>query len=67
MTTAVALDHVALCARDLAPLVAAYERLGFALSPLSRQSGPRAPGGPVETFGSGNRCAFLKEFWIGDN
>lgn len=64
MSTAVALDHVAVVARDLPPLVAAYERLGFALSPLSRQSGPRAPGGPVEAFGSGNRCAFLRHGYI---
>lgn len=64
MSTAVALDHVAVVSRDLPPLVAAYERLGFALSPLSRQSGPRAPGGPVETFGSGNRCAFLRHGYI---
>jgi hypothetical protein len=62
--TAVALDHVAVVARDLPPLIAAYERLGFALSPLSRQSGPRTPGGPVETFGSGNRCAFLRHGYI---
>ena len=62
--TAVALDHVAVVARDLPPLVAAYERLGFALSPLSRQSGPRRPGGPVEVFGSGNRCAFLRHGYI---
>jgi hypothetical protein len=64
MSTAVALDHVAVVARDLPPLLAAYERLGFALSPLSRQSGPRLPGGPVETFGSGNRCAFLRHGYI---
>lgn len=64
MSTAVALDHVAVVARDLPPLVAAYERLGFALSPLSRQSGPLRPGGPVETFGSGNRCAFLRHGYI---
>lgn len=64
MSTAVALDHVAVVARDLPPLLAAYERLGFALSPLSRQSGPREPGGPIQTFGSGNRCAFLRHGYI---
>ncbi len=64
MSTALALDHVALCARELDPLVAAFGRLGFALSPLSRQSGPRAPGGEVETFGSGNRCAFLRHGYV---
>jgi hypothetical protein len=64
MNTAVALDHVAVAARDLPPLVAAFERLGFALSPLSRQSGPLAPGGPVTLFGTANRCAFLRHGYI---
>ena len=64
MSTAVALDHVGVAARDLGPLVAAYERLGFALSPVAQQSGRRVPEGPVEPFGSGNRCAFLKHGYI---
>ncbi len=64
MTTAVALDHVGVAARDLGPLAAAYERLGFALSPVARQSGRRAPGLPVEPYGSGNRCAFLRHGYI---
>lgn len=64
MTTALALDHVGLCARDPAPLWATWERLGFALSPLARQSGRRMPDGAVEPFGTGNRCAFLKHGYI---
>jgi hypothetical protein len=64
MSTAVALDHVAVVARDLPPLIEAYERMGFALSPLSRQGGPRSPGAPAELFGSGNRCAFLRHGYI---
>ena len=49
------LDHVGLVARDLAALHAAYERLGFRLTPLSQQSG----GDPPRVLGSANRCAFL--------
>jgi hypothetical protein len=64
VTTAVALDHVGIAARDLAPLCAAYERLGFALSPVAQQSGRRRPDLPVETYGSGNRCAFLRHGYI---
>jgi len=62
--TAVALDHVGVAARDLGTLAAAYERLGFTLSPVAQQSGRRAPGLPVERFGSGNRCAFLRHGYI---
>lgn len=64
MSTAVALDHVGVAARDLGPLTQAYERLGFALSPVAQQSGKRTPDGPVELFGSGNRCAFLRHGYI---
>ncbi|MGG5811902.1 VOC family protein [Falsiroseomonas sp. CW058] len=62
--SALALDHVGLCARDPAPLWAAWEGLGFALSPVARQSGRRGPDGPVEPFGSGNRCAFLRHGYV---
>jgi hypothetical protein len=64
MSTAVAVDHVGVAARDLAPMAAAYERLGFALSPVAQQSGRRRPDLPVEKFGSGNRCAFLRHGYI---
>jgi hypothetical protein len=64
MTTALALDHVGLCARDPAPLWAAWEALGFALSPVARQSGRRTPDSPVELFGSANRCAFLNHGYV---
>jgi hypothetical protein len=62
--SAVALDHVGVAARDLAPLLAQYERLGFDLSPLAQQSGRRTPDGPVELFGSGNRCAFFRHGYV---
>ncbi len=64
MITATALDHVGLAARELGPLTEAWERLGFALSPVAQQSGIRTPGGAVEPFGTGNRCAFLKHGYV---
>lgn len=64
MSTALALDHVGVCAPALGPLVEAYEKLGFSLSPVARQSGRRSPDGPVEPFGTGNRCAFLRHGYI---
>lgn len=64
MSTAIALDHVGVAARDLAPLAAAYERLGFTLTPVAQQSGRRRPDLPVEKFGSGNRCAFLRHGYV---
>ena len=48
MSTALALDHLGLCARDPAPLWAVWEGLGFALSPMAQHSGRRTPDGPVD-------------------
>ena len=64
MNTALALDHVGIAARDLTPLATAFERLGFTLSPTAQQSGRRTPDGPVEPYGTGNRCAFLRHGYI---
>jgi hypothetical protein len=64
VSTALALDHLGLCARDPAPLWAAWERMGFALSPVAQQSGKRRPDGPTEPFGTGNRCAFLTHGYV---
>jgi hypothetical protein len=64
MNTALALDHLGVAARDLTPMCAAYERLGFTLSPIAQQSGRRRPDLAVEKYGSGNRCAFLKHGYI---
>ena len=50
----VALDHVGVVARDLAALAGQYERLGFTLTPLARQSDGRI----------GNRCAMLQRCYI---
>lgn len=58
------LDHVAIMARDLADAAAAYERLGFALTPPSRHSGAREAGGPVVAFGTANRCAMFRDGYL---
>jgi catechol 2,3-dioxygenase-like lactoylglutathione lyase family enzyme len=58
------LDHVAVAGRDFAALQAAYERLGFRLTPLSQQSGAVRPGEPDQLWGTANRCAFLRSGYI---
>lgn len=64
MTTAIALDHVGIAARDLPPLTETYEKLGFTLSPIAQQSGRRSPDLAIEQFGSGNRCAFFRHGYL---
>jgi Glyoxalase-like domain len=51
---AVALDHVGVVTRDLVGLAGLYERLGFTLTPLARQTDGRI----------GNRCAMLRQGYI---
>jgi hypothetical protein len=58
------LDHVAVAAKDLSALHAAYERLGFRLTPLSQQSGAVRAGEPDQLWGTANRCAFLRAGYI---
>ncbi len=64
MNTARSLDHVGIAGPDLAALASAFERLGFALTPLARHSGRRTPEGPVVPFGTGNRCAMLRAGYL---
>jgi hypothetical protein len=59
MSATTGLDHVGVCTRDGPSLWAAYERLGFTLTPVARQS--RRPGEPL---GTGNRCAMLRRGYI---
>jgi hypothetical protein len=56
--SAATLDHVGVCARELEPLAAAYEALGFRLTPRAQQSA----GGTL--LATGNRCAFLRQGYI---
>lgn len=58
------LDHVGLVVADLDRAAAAFEALGFALTPLSMHSGALSPGGPVVALGTGNRCAMLGTGYI---
>ncbi len=64
MSTATGLDHVGLVGADAAALHAAFERLGFQLTPLSRQSGRLRADGPLEPWGTANRCAMLRRGYI---
>jgi hypothetical protein len=58
------LDHLGAIVRDLAAGAARWEKLGFLLSPVSRQSGrmpDRAEDGPWATA---NRCAILQHGYL---
>jgi hypothetical protein len=58
------LDHVGVCATDPRPLWETYERLGFTLTPVARQSGRRRPDLPTEPFATANRCAMLRQGYV---
>jgi hypothetical protein len=62
--TALALDHVGICARELLPMTVQFEALGFSLSPIAQQSGRPTPDAAVELYATGNRCAFLEHGYI---
>ncbi len=61
---AAALDHVGVCTRDGSALWAAWERLGFALTPLARHAAPASRGGAAEPMATGNRCAMLRHGYV---
>ncbi|TPG58072.1 VOC family protein [Roseomonas nepalensis] len=58
MRSASGLDHVGVLSRDALALWGAYERLGFALTPVAQQSGANGP------LGTANRCAMLRSGYI---
>ncbi len=58
------LDHVGVAVKSLDRGRDAYARLGFRLTARSFHSGSRVPGGPVETWGSGNHCAMFQEGYL---
>ncbi len=62
--TAIDLDHAGVAGPDLDRLAASFERLGFTLTPRARHSGRRQPDGPVEPFGTANRCIMLRQGYI---
>ncbi len=58
------LDHVGVAGRDLDRLAKRYEALGFQLTPFAQHSGKLTPEGPTVKFGTGNRCAMLKQGYL---
>ncbi len=58
------LDHLGCIVRDLAAGAARWERLGFTLSPVSRQRGavPGAEG--MQPWASANRCAIFRRGYL---
>ncbi len=58
------LDHTGTIVRDLAAGAARWERLGFTLSPVSRQRGavPGAEG--MQPWASANRCAIFEQGYL---
>ncbi len=60
---ATTLDHVGIAGRDLGPLAAAYEALGFTLSPFAQHHAP-GQDGVVRPIGTGNRCAMLRKGYL---
>lgn len=59
-----ALDHIAVMVNDLAVAGAAYERLGFNMTPVSQHSGARTAGAPAEPWGTANRCAMFRQGYL---
>ena len=55
------LDHVGLVTADLNVSKEDYEKLGFRLTRESAHKGKLTPEGPVEPWGSGNRCAMFRQ------
>lgn len=56
--------HVGLVGRDLDRLAAQYERLGFALTPVSVPRFHLSPGGEPEPVGAGNRHAIFRDSYL---
>ena len=59
MTDIDRIDHSVLYTTDMDATAAAYEALGFTLSPLSMHMGSDRPGGERRPMGAGNRCALF--------
>jgi hypothetical protein len=58
------LDHVGAIVRDLAAGAARWERLGFALSPVSRQRGRMPDRDEDGLWATANRCAIFKQGYL---
>ena len=58
------LDHAGLVSRRPQEVFAAYERMGFRLTPLSRHVGAARPGAAPKPWGTGNRCAMFRRGYL---
>jgi len=61
---ALTLDHVGAIVADLAAGAARWERLGFTLSPLSRQRGAVPGAAGMQPWASANRCAVFSRGYL---
>ncbi len=59
-----ALDHLAVMVTDLTLAGAAYERLGFNMTPVSQHSGALTAGAEAEPWGTANRCAMFRQGYL---
>jgi len=66
VTTAadIALDHVGVIGRDLDAAAKRWERLGFTLSPLSRQRGAVPGRDGMQPWATANRCAVFEQGYL---
>lgn len=62
--SALTLDHVGVITRDLAAGAARWERLGFTLSPMSRQRGAVPGKAGMQPWASANRCAVFRKGYL---
>jgi len=59
-----ALDHLGAIVRNLAEGAARWEKLGFALSPTSRQGGKMPDRNEEGPWATANRCAILQKGYL---
>lgn len=58
------LDHVGWFVPNMETAGAAFERLGFVLTPFVAQKNADPAGGPPQPAGTGNRCAMLRRGYL---
>ncbi|MBT3534777.1 MAG: VOC family protein [Rhodospirillaceae bacterium] len=57
-------NHVGIVVHDMAACVAAYEAMGFQLTPFSKHSGAQKPGEAVKPYAYGNRCIMFGQNYL---
>ncbi|MGH9099164.1 MAG: VOC family protein, partial [Acidimicrobiales bacterium] len=58
------INHVGVVVRSMDAATAAYERMGFVLTPLSMHAGSPQPGGAIVEYGTGNRTVMFARSYI---